>query len=300
MSLPIVFIHLGGPPPIYMREAVAQARLWNPVAPIYCLSSVVEAYNHGETWVDISDIPCGPAHTRFRATTLLPGMDYDRGFWQWTTERLFVLEDWMRWKGVEECFHLENDNMLYQDISAVAPFLKRISPGLSTTFQGQGAKRDSLRTCFSVLYCGSVDALTSFLFYLAGSPSSVDEMRRAGLYWLDTPEDCSYLATAPVGVTLDSETYRHWFEDERFEEIGLIFESSLYGQYLGGIDPIHPNSEAGHINPESEMRADQFKYSWPVDGFGRRYPVLTDKGGRQWKIANLHIHCKRLEEFRSR
>jgi hypothetical protein len=299
MSLPIVFVHLGGAPPLYLRDAVKQARRWNPVAPIFCLSSVVEDYGHGETWVDISNIPAGPMHLRFKETTLLPGMEYDKGFWQWTTERLFVLEDWMRWTGAEECFHLENDNMLYHEISAIQPFLKKISPGLSTTFQGQGGKRDSLRTCFSVLYCSSVDALTNFLFYLASSPSSVNEMERSGLYWLDTPEECVYLATAPVGSALDSETYRSWFEDERFREIGAVFDSSIHGQYLGGIDPIHTNVKPGpgYVTPESELRADQFIYTWGVDEEGRRYPVLADKDGRPWKIMNLHMHCKRLADF---
>lgn len=299
--IPIVFIQIGNAPPPYLRDAVAQARLWNPEAPIYCLSSIVDEYGYGEIWVDIATIPCGAIHSRFKSTTLLPGSGYDMGFWQWTTERLFVLEDWMRWKDVTECFHLENDNMLYQNISAVTPFLKRISPGLSTTFQGQGSSRGSLRACFSVIYCSSVDALSNFLFYLASSPSGLAEMERGGLYWLDTPEECSYLATAPVGVALDSETYRHWFEDARFEEIGCIFESSLYGQYFGGIDKRdgNPQKDPGYINPDSEMRADQYTYRWDKDEAKRRYPVLIDKDGRLWKIANLHVHCKKLSEFKS-
>jgi hypothetical protein len=257
---------------------------------------VVEDYGHGETWVDITTLPLTESHTRFKATTLLPGIDYDKGFWQWTTERLFVLDDWMRSTGVTECFHLENDNMLYQDISAITPFLRSISPGLSTTFQGQGAD-GSLRTCFSILYCSSVDALARFLFFLAGAPSSIDEMTRSGPYWEDTEEDCSYLATAPVGVVLKSETYRHWIQDERFIEIGCVFDSSTHGQYLGGNDPIHVNFGPGYINPDCEFRADQYVYSW--EGDERRYPVIPDSDGKLWKIANLHIHCKDLEKFAS-
>jgi len=301
--MPIVFIHLGNAPPAYWMDAVKQARVWNPETPIICISSVIQDYGFGEVWIAVDDIPIGESHKRFRGTTLLPGEYYDKGFWQWTTERLFVLEDWMRWKDVTECFHVENDNMIYQNISDIVPLLREVSPGLSTTFQGQGAKRDSVRACFSVLYCSSVNALANFVFYLAASPSSMAEMERGGLYWLDTPDECSYLPTAAVGVVLDSEKYRSWFEDERFNGVSVVFDSAMYGQFLGGIDtrgavPVVGEGK-GHISPDSEMRVDQYEHVWRKDELGRRYPTITDTGGKVWKIANLHIHCKRLHEFSS-
>ena len=298
-SIPLVFIHISGSPPKYLKDAVKQARVWNPAADIICISSVVENYRHGEQWIPIDAIPMGENHRRFKATTLLPGMEYDAGFWQWTTERLFVLEDWMRWKGISECFHLENDNMLYETVSQIASTLRRISPGLSTTFQGQGAKMDTLRTCFSVLYCKSVDALNDFLFSLAAAPSSIDEMTRGGLYWEDNQDTCSYLATAPPGVVLKSEKYRHWIEDARFEDVGGVFDSTTHGQYIGGNDPRHNDTGPGFLNPDCDFRADQYEYTWIKDSIGRKYPVIQDSGGRPWKIMNLHIHCKRLEQFAS-
>lgn len=292
-STPIVFIHIGGPPPPYTHIAIEQARRWNPDNPIIFISSVIEDYGAKETWVDIADIPMSAAHQRFRDVTPL------EGFWKWTTERLFVLEDWMRLKGVKECIHFEYDNMIYQDLSAMIPLLRRISPGLSTTFQGQGAKQDSVRACFSVVYCSSVDALTNFTEFLASNRLNSDEMQLGGLYWQDTPEECSFFATTPVGVTLKSETCRHWLEDERFKEVGCIFDASNYGQYLGGVDPKYHvnNTTPGFINPDCDFRADQYEYVWITDDVGRRYPTIKDKEGRQWKIANLHIHCKRLHEF---
>lgn len=290
---PIVFIHVYGAPPPYTHIAIEQARRWNPDAPIVFLSSVVQDYGVGETWVDISDIPLGAAHQRFRDMTPM------EDFWKWTTERLFVLEDWMRWKGIEECIHFEYDNTIYQDLSVMIPLLRKISPGLSTTFQGQGRNLSGVRACFSVVYCSSLDALSNFTRFLASSRLKSDEMVLGGLYWQDTPEECSFLPTTPVGVTLKSEKYRHWLEDERFKEVGCIFDGSNFGQYLGGTDPKYhkDNITPGFINPDCDFRADQYEYVWITDEVGRRYPTIKDKDGRQWKIANLHIHCKRLHEF---
>jgi hypothetical protein len=300
-EIPIVFVHIWKAPPPYLRDAVKQARVWNPSSPIICISSVVEDYGQGETWVDISNIPIGDAHQKFQNTTLLPGVTYDDGFWQWTTERLFVLEDWMRWKGVAECFHIENDNMLYQNISEITPLLRKVSPGLSTTCHGIAAKDGQPRACFSVLYCSSVEALGRFMFFLAAAPSSIDEMTRGGMYWEDTADDCSYLATAPMDVSLppEREQHRHLIVDGRFTEYSLVFEAAAHGQYMGGQDPAHHKDGPGYMNPECLVRPDQYEHVWRTDELGRRYPTITDTGGKVWKIANLHIHCKRLQEFRS-
>lgn len=292
-EIPIVFVHIGGAPPAYLRDAVRQARTWNPDAPIVCISSVTDTYGFGERWVAADTLPVGATHARFKSTTLLPG----NGFWQWTTERLFVLEEWMRHEGVGECIHLENDIMVYQTFSDIREALAANSPGLSTTFQGQGAKMDMMRLCFSVLYCSSVDALSNFLLYLASAPSSVNEMERGGLYWLDTPEECFYLPTAPVGVALKDEMCRHWYEGAG--GFPGIFDSSVYGQYLGGSDPAYMRYEPGFVNPDCDFRADQFIYKWDKDEAGRRYPVIQDTGGREWKLMNLHIHSKGLAAFSS-
>ena len=299
--IPIVFIHIWKAPPAYLREAVKQARAWNLGTPIICISSVVESYGYGEEWVSVDDIPLTETHAKFKATTLLPGVEYDGGFWQWTTERLFVLEDWMRWKGIGECFHLENDNMLYQNISEIVPLLRQVSPGLSTTCHGIAAKDGQERACISVLYCSSVEALGRFTFFLAAAPSSIDEMTRGGMYWEDTPDECSYLAIAPMDISLpaEREQYRRLIVDERFADYGMVFEAAAYGQYLGGQDPQHHKDGPGYMNPECLVRADQYEYVWRTDALGRKYPTITDTGGHVWKIANLHIHCKRLADFSS-
>jgi len=135
--------------------------------------------------------------------------------------------------------------------------------------------------------------------FLACTTLNTDEMQLGGLYWEDTPEECSFLPTAPVGVTLEYEGFRGWVEDSRFGDMGCVFDGSAYGQYLGGVDPAFhaENTEPGFVNPDCDFRADQFEYVWMTDEAGRRYPTIADKNGRPWKIMNLHIHCKRLQNF---
>ena len=295
-TVPIVFIHIGGEPPAHAYTAVWQARRWNPSADIIFLSSAIpgEGYGLGEKWLTLDRIPKSAEHLHFEKITKLDPA-WRNGFWKATTERLFILEEWMRLQGVEECFHVENDNNLYADISELAPLLRSTSKGLSATFQGQGKKKDRLLLCFSVLYCKSVDALTNFLVFLACNPSIKDDMQRGGEYWKQMEEECSVLPSAPVGAKLVSETYRNWFEDARFP---CLFDAAAHGQFLGGGDPRNDFCPGpGYVNEDGDFKADQFLYGWKADALGRRYPVVTGGNGKEWKLANLHVHCKRLHDF---
>ena len=297
MSVPIVFVHIGGAPPAYAAIAVRQARRWNPTTPIVFLSSVVGDYGAGEEWIALADIPMSTNHTKFTNMTVLD-TTFRNGFWRSTTERLFYLDDWARWKGITEFFHIENDNTIYMPLDEILPTLRVTSRGLSAPFQGQGAARKGdARICFSFLYCKRLEILSDFLYFLAGSRTGHDEMVRGGLFWQDNEDDCSRLPTAPSTTRFMSETYRDWYIDNK---IPWIFDAMAHGQFIGGEDPRNgdngPNGP-GFVNLDVDFRADQFLYGWRKDSSGRRFPTLMDSGGKEWRIVNLHIHCKRLAEF---
>jgi hypothetical protein len=90
-----------------------------------------------------------------------------------------------------------------------------------------------------------------------------------------------------------SDTFREWYENPEFS---WVFDGAAYGQYLGGEDPRNGTKGPGFVNTDVDFRTDQFLYGWRADA-GRRYPTLLDGRGKEWRIANLHIHCKRLADF---
>ena len=293
--VPIVFVHIGGAPPDYASVAVRQARIWNPNTPIVFLSSVVGDYGAGEEWIALKDIPMSANHKKFCETTILD-TNFRNGFWRSTTERLFFLEDWAAWKGVKEFFHIENDNTLYMPLDEMLPSLRVQSRGIMAPFQGQGTlKKGDARMCFSVLYCNHLEALSDFLYFLAGSRTDQDEMIRGGLYWQDNLESCSCLPTTPPTTRFVSDAFRNWYVGA----VPWVFDGAAYGQYLGGEDPRNGPKGPGFINTDVDFRADQFLYGWRKDSSGRRFPTLMDSRGKEWRIANLHIHCKRLADFQS-
>jgi hypothetical protein len=199
----------------------------------------------------------------------------------------------MVWSGTKECIHLENDNPMYYDISELLPTLRASSKGISAPFHGQATGNKRPHMCYSIVYCNDVEKLASFLFFLAAAPSRVDEMQRGGEFWMENEDDCSLLPCVPPGSRLVSETLRAWCENPAFP---CIFDAMAHGQYLGGQDPRNPGAAGPYINPDAEFRADQFLYGWKADR-GRRFPVVMDSRGKEWRLVNLHIHSKRLENF---
>ena len=315
-TVPIVFIQVQNAPPSYMRVAIEQARRWNPDIPIFVLSDILSEATAGETWVPIPSIPKSDAHLRFLDKTRdnIFYNTFRAGFWRVTTERLFVLEEWMRLTGTIECIHMENDILLYESIATILPKLRETCRGISVTFNGHGSERaeyDSPEICFSIMYCSNIKVLESLCRFLA-TPSIKNEMRRGGEFWLQNEEVCSFLPTAPPGTVIRLEEYSHWSIMPSWSD--GVFDGAAYGQFLGGNDLRNICTDdkyyalydevAGelstdivpYVNPSCDFRSDQFTYGWGSDA-GRRFPYLLDKEGRKWKIRNLHIHSKRLGDF---
>jgi hypothetical protein len=281
--IPIVFIHIGGAPPDYARIAVQQARRWNPSAPIIVIASEIPkpCYAAEESWVEIEMIPRTREHDHFLKTTALD-TTFRGGFWRFTTERLFVLHDWMAATGITECLHIENDIMLYKDISTILPLLR------SSTLSAPAHGADTM--CFSILYCR--ESLADFLFSLAAGNSSQDEMHKGAEFWEDTSG--SFLPVTPCGSVLHPAAVRNRYENPAFS---CVLDAAAHGQYLGGEDPRNGPRGPGFVNQDAEYRTDQFAYTWRKDAAERLYPLIIDKDGKEWPIANLHIHSKRLKDF---
>src|SRR4051812_19047866 len=95
----VVVIHLGSRPPAFVRVCAAQVERVAGRAPL-----VVGPVRGARLR--------GPKLDHFRVRERLSDMGL-RGFWRYSAERLFVLEEAMRRAGVRRCLHIESDNLLY-------------------------------------------------------------------------------------------------------------------------------------------------------------------------------------------
>jgi hypothetical protein len=177
-----VFVHTGANAPSfpdYMATAVKQAVRWNPNAAVRVVVPQAVMTNatlfvrmfsqqfpeNGVYWRSkvqvtcVEDLPVSQLRKSFMSPISLADMidpEGDAGFWKNTFERLFVLADAMQHWGIDEAFYLENDNMIYTDLSSHLNAFRSLYPGMACTNIGHGEVTAGL------LYVHSLSALTDF------------------------------------------------------------------------------------------------------------------------------------------
>ena len=77
-----------------------------------------------------------------------------------------------------------------------------------------------------------------------------------------------------------------------------LFDANLHGAYLGGVSPAYKIAGPGFLDEYCVINASKIQYIWEKDAQGRKVPFAHYKN-RKYRLNNLHIHSKKLNEFRS-
>ncbi len=294
-TCPFVFIHIGESYfPDYVVHAIRQARLFNPEAEIYFVAAGVHA-SKTVGWpcvfVPLEDVPFSPKRRVFCESSEL-NREWRYGFWRYTTERLFVLEDFCAWKGVHEVIHLENDNMIYFRLENLLPTLRQEYTGLAAPYLGKG------EMTFGILYVKDLAALSNLNTFLLGMRHTKEnEMKLGCHFFLENSGEADFLPVVSNECEVRDNDVR--MATAHGSEFRGVFDAAAYGQYLGGIDERNGDGlNVGFVNETAAYRADQFKYEWTHFEGSLRFPTIH-RHGNSWPIYVLHIHSKRLEEFAS-
>jgi len=122
-SYSIVFVHIGKEIPSYLKESVEQARLFNPHADIYVIGGhkMIKKFfrKYDKTnlhLVYLENLSKLPTHQNFLQKFSLHKI-YNQKLWKVSLERFFYLSSFLKEKNLQDVFHLENDVMLYSDLS---------------------------------------------------------------------------------------------------------------------------------------------------------------------------------------
>jgi hypothetical protein len=303
----IVFVHLGAQIPSYVYVALEQARLFNLHRPIYLITNK-EAVTHTTydfTQHDFKVVLCEELeksehhHLFSQKSPLNPA--YREGFWRKATERFFYLHELIASRNLEHVVHVESDNMLYVDIDDIENAL--------SLYKGIGAVFDCDYRCIpSFVYIAHPQALEHFVAQIAEhAEKGYNDMEELALYRKTLSRN--YIADLPL-IMVEYEVKYHLInslgqrpvEPSRYwnniNNFNSIFDGAALGQFLGGIDPRNGPSVPGFINETTIFNPSKMKIEWHKDKQGRKTPFATC-GASTYRINNLHIHSKRLEEFRS-
>jgi hypothetical protein len=258
-----LFVHIGGNFPEYHKYALQQAYKYSE--PI-CID--------GQLAIDL--LSRNVHNQEFTKHNFLNS--YGLGdFWSVTLQRFFVIEQYMIETGLDNFFHIENDNMIYQDLEEV----KR-----HCSFDEKSIVVNPLTlelTTASCIYIPSLKLMNElcekFVEYIKLGTSILSIYVNSTMVNEMLLLNYIYRKTEIISNT--------WVIPNGF--YNYIFDPASYGQFLGGT-PMHSAGflDSRHL-PYNTLQ--HFKVE-----FEQGKPVMN-VADIKYKFVNLHIHSKKLEGF---
>jgi hypothetical protein len=285
MEVPFIFIHIGEIFfPEYVSIAIEQCRKWNPKNPIIFIRSKVFnniLFSSNITYIDIESINKTDKHIIFENTSRLD-TTFRNGFWKYTTERLFFLEDYCIQNSINELFHLENDNMVYFNAEQLINVFRDTTNGITSPALAED------ENTFGLLYSNNLNIFSLFTETLLYNNNNMNEMSLGSIFFKNN--NCSFLPSIPC--IYDIEDNKKQFISNNIDKYNGIFDPAQYGQWLGGIDPRNGESKPyAFSNTRAIIEANNFEY-YIKDN---RYYIKKDN--ITYPIYLLHIHSKHLNNF---
>jgi hypothetical protein len=210
------------------------------------------------------------------------------GFWKVTTERFFVLEDFMNQYTIKECFHLENDNLIYFSMEEMLPLLRKTSKGISAPYLGSG------HIGFGVCYFKGLSFLEEMTTFFMCRPVNGNDMTNGYAFFAENRHITSCLPTCSELFDIAEEEID--FITEGSEHFRHFWDALAYGQFIGGNNPRCHMYIPHYVNTDCAFLTSQFKYSWSINSDGLRIPQV-ERHGNSWLLYNIHVHSKDLDDF---
>lgn len=302
----IVFVHIGETLPPYVSKALLQARKFNKDCPIVLIANkkALQASldcPESITYINCESLTRTLEHRKFADKTKLNDQ-WKTGFWRYTSERFLYLHDFMQQYGVDNVFHLENDNMLYVDLQSILTVFQSKYKGIAGTFDND----DRCIPGFIYIKNPQVMELLAkcFVDHAKSRLNDIETLVRfrkeKGTDFIDnlpviTEEYCNEQPMRSISKHCAKDKKKYCLNISSFQS---IFDAAALGQFLGGTDASDTPSKLGFINESCLFNPSKLTFEWIVDAEGRRVPFMQ-YSGKKFRINNLHIHSKNLMLFAS-
>ncbi len=300
----IVFVHKGNELPSFLHTAVEQALLFNSEASIYVVGDKQALETYEKTFPDaihlvaIESLPQTKDHKQFVKRT-----HFGKGFWRYTIERFFLVEELMNKYELKNVFHLESDNLLYVDLSDLLGVFEKNYQGVAATFDNEN------RAIAGLIYFSSLPSMRSLNKFIArNAKNEENDMQLLAAYrkkrnpqkidLLPVISD-EYVKKFPLKSQSGEKAKKAECFFNYIEEFASIFDAAAIGQFLGGNDPIHANAHVGFINESALYDPSLFNIVWEKDEKERMVPY-AQWDDKKYRINNLHVHSKKLDKFFSK
>jgi hypothetical protein len=199
--------------------------------------------------------------------------NFRNGFWRNCSKRFFYIYDYMKKFNKTNCFHIENDVMVYKNLTEIIPQEEKIWLCM-----------DSKNRCIpSIMFFPNYQLLEKII---KNYIYSINDMENFANFYNST----EYCNNFPI---IDN-TYL----GKNFNSFNYIFDAAAIGQYLGGVDPRNQQGDTrGFINETCEIDYSKYTFYWVKKE--ELYIPHIEINNQLIPIVNLHIHSKNLKNFNS-
>ena len=305
MKPSVVLVHLGDVFANYINDCIEQIKKFND-----CNIYLIISNNHFSNinldviLVAIEDIKKSSNHVDFLSTSQRDS-NFRDGFWRSVVERFYYIEDAIIEYNLQNVFHFENDVMLYCDLNEIKTALIENKIKMAAPFDNDS------RCIPSFVYFKDNEVLNKLNKFMFEFPNFNDmeliAMFNSKYNLIEmlplVPKNYDLELRSLSGLAVKSKLKYL----ENVDKYNSIFDAAAIGQYLGGVDSRNFRfrffrslfkSKKRFINESAVYDVSNFDYIWETDGFQRRVPYLRYKG-IDMKINNLHIHSKKMSDFKS-
>ena len=218
-------------------------------------------------------IPQTPVHTEFLKTCTL-----QQGFWKSASERFFYIYDYCLWRNMYNILHLENDNLVYADLTKYLPqFLRKPF----------WAVFDAENRCIpSVVFIRHPKVMDELMaLFVESAKHNENDMTTLAKFRQANSE---YIGALPIIANYKEPIPARYTEHASL--FGALFDGAAVGQYLGGVDTIHNKGNSdGFINETTVFQCNKTQIEWR-----NQQPYMNGL-----PLVNLHIHSKDLQRWSS-
>ncbi|MCM0034277.1 MAG: hypothetical protein NBV66_00655 [Burkholderiaceae bacterium] len=281
---PLVFVWLGDRFPEWMKSALLMNQHLSAVDTILISNSAAGHVLGFKHQIFLEDFYLSPAALNVRLAEQNPR--FRNGFWGKTTERFFVLKQFMDKFSVSACFHAEIDNLIF-DISKLSTSIDKIGRGFF-------CPRDAInRGIASLVYVNEKEALNALLSLAADKSHSLDNDMYLLGHLLQTSATFYSLPTENLFAERECTS---WTPVDSALLAG-IFDAAAIGQFLFGIDPRNTGpllfNRFENENCGYDLKALTYEINVPKKSFA----VIRKTDGLRVNLYNLHIHSKLFKQL---
>lgn len=293
-----LLLHLGYKPvPDYVIDSIKQIRIYSNNQIIFgCTKSNYDFCKKIGDICDIvfvEDIPATNIHKKYAKKISM------KGFAFWTTERFFVIEEYILNLKLKNIVHIENDNLIYGDVHSA---FKNITTGNNLTIT-----RHNNTICIGgIIFIPSVVAISKFTDFLTNNYAGkyINDMDSLSVFSKISKVDYAPVVSKEYKLkhefkSLEGEIWDRSYDISAYTGKGntsFLFDGASLGQFIGGVYNNSSNTQE-FINKNCLYNPSFFDIHWECNEKGWE-PYLFE-GKKKYKIMNLHIHSKQLYKYRS-